>query len=317
VNTPTPSASASPWGVSAVIPCYNYAHFLPSAIDSVLVQTEGQYEIIVVDDGSTDNTRSVATGYGERVHYVYQANAGLSAARNTGIRFATQPFVTFLDADDLWHPEFLRRMMQAHASASRPYGLVATKATPIDPNGVPIPRVRRDQALHGDLTCRDIIMRTCFPCNVVARREVFERCGYFDETLRSSEDRDMWIRVGACFPIFLLSEALVLIRNHPGSMSKNAERMKRNSRRVIRKAFDQALVPRWQLAFWLRVFAFNRFQCAWMYRDQGSRGMAVAEMLASLATWPWFWCPSRLNEPVLFRIRALRRFLWEAVRGRA
>jgi glycosyltransferase involved in cell wall biosynthesis len=306
----------SPQGVSVIIPCYNYAHFLPGAIDSVLAQADGLYEIIVVDDGSTDNTRLVATGYGARVRYVYQANAGLPAARNTGIRLATQPFVAFLDADDLWQPDYLRRMLQAHASAPRPYGLVATKGTPIDPNGVPIPRVRRDQCLQGDLTCRDIILRTCFPCTVVARREVFERCGFFDETLTSSEDRDMWIRVGACYPMHLLPDALVLIRNHPGSMSKNAERMKRNSRRVIRKAFDRAWVPRWRLDFWLKVVAFNRFQCAWMYRDQRSHMLAVAEMLASLAKWPWFGRPSRLNEPRLFRVRALRRFLWEALRGR-
>jgi glycosyltransferase involved in cell wall biosynthesis len=318
VNVHTSNSLASSQGVSVVIPCYNYAQFLPAAIDSVLNQTAGPCEVIVVDDGSTDDTRSVAAGYGERIRYLYKANAGLPAARNTGIRSATQPLVAFLDADDRWEPGFLRRVLEVFASAPLAYGLVAAKATRVDPQGRSTPRVHRDQALHGALTCRDILLRTCFsPSAVVTRREVFERCGLFDETLTSSEDRDMWIRIGACFPLFLIPEALVLVCDHPGSMSKNADRMKRNSRRVIRKAFDQALVPRWQVPFWLRVLAFNRFQCAWMYRDQGRHARALAEMSASLATWPWFGDPSQLNEPVLFRVRALRRFLWEALRGSA
>jgi GT2 family glycosyltransferase len=167
------------------------------------------------------------------------------------------------------------------------------------------------------LTCQDIVLRTCFsPSAVVTRREVFERCGLFDESLTSSEDRDMWIRIGACFPMFLLPDALVFVCDHPGSMSKNADRMKRNTRRVIRSAYDRGTVSRWRLAFWLKVLAFNRFQCAWMYRDQRSHGMALTEMLASIAMWPWFGHPHRLNEPLLFRLRALRRFLWEAVRNR-
>lgn len=317
VNVHTPSPLTLPQGVSVVIPCYNYAHFLPAAIASVLAQTDRPREIVVVDDGSTDNTRAVVAGYGAHVRYVYQANAGLPAARNAGIRAATQPLVAFLDADDQWQPGFLHHVLGAFADTSHAYGLVATKARLVDPRGQPVHRACRDQALQGPLTCRDIILRTCFsPSAVVARREVFEHCGFFDETLTSSEDRDMWIRIGARFPIFLIADPLVLVRNHPGSMSKNADRMKRNSRRVIGKAFQQAFVPRRQLGFWLRVLAVNRFQCAWMYHDQGRQLKAMGEMLASLATWPWFGSPGRLNEPALFRLRALRRFAWEAWRGR-
>ncbi len=315
MNSCTSQPLAAPQGVSVVIPCYNYAHFLSAAIDSALAQTSRPFEIVVVDDGSTDDTRAVATGYGAQVRYIHQANAGLPAARNTGIRSATQPLVAFLDADDQWQPGFLHRVLEVFALSA--YGLVAAKAIRVDPGGLPVPRVCRDQALQGPLGCRDIILRTCFsPSGVVARRAVFECCGLFDDTLTSSEDRDMWIRIGARFPMFLLPDPLVLVRDHPGSMSKNADRMKRNTRRVIGKAFDQALVPRRQVAFWLRVLAFNRFQCAWMYHDQGRYLRAIGEMSASLATWPWFASPSRLNEPVLFRLRALRRFAWEAWRGR-
>src|SRR4051812_40739997 len=100
------SASASP--VSVVIPTYNYAHYLPQAVDSVLAQTHRALEVIVVDDGSTDSTPEACASFKDpRVRYVRQPNAGLSAARNTGIREALFPLVAFLDADDCWMPHLL------------------------------------------------------------------------------------------------------------------------------------------------------------------------------------------------------------------
>src|ERR1041385_8897165 len=94
------SVSSRSSGVSVVIPAYNYARFLPAAIDSALWQEYPASEIIVVDDGSTDNTAEVVKGYGERVRYIHQSNAGLPAARNTGIKAARFDHVAFLDADD-------------------------------------------------------------------------------------------------------------------------------------------------------------------------------------------------------------------------
>lgn len=318
MESPSCSPLVAPYGVSVVIPCYNYAQYLSYAVDSALAQDHRPLEVIIVDDGSTDNTPAVVAGYGDRVQCVRKANGGLPAARNTGIRSAIHPFVAFLDADDVWAPGFLPRVMEAFARSSSGYGLVATRGQPIDREGRPIARVRRDQDVHGLLKCRDIILRTRFsPSAVVARRDVFDVCGFFDESLTSSEDRDMWIRIGAQFPMLLLPEALALIRNHPSSMSKNADRMKRNSRRVIGKAFSRGLVPRWRLDFWLRVLSFNWVQCAWMYYDQRRYLKAVADMSASLFAWPWFVQPALLNEPVFFRVRALRRFLWESAHGLA
>src|SRR5437762_473952 len=111
-----PSSDARPpAGVSVVIPAYNYAGFLPKAIESVLQQDYPEYELVVVDDGSTDNTADVTAAYARastRVRYVHQTNGGLSAARNTGIRHARFEYVSFLDADDELLPGFLRRAME-------------------------------------------------------------------------------------------------------------------------------------------------------------------------------------------------------------
>lgn len=95
--------------VSVIIPCYNHGHYLPHAVNSVLAQTFTDWEAIIVDDGSTDNTREVAAQFtDERVRYVHQENRGLSGARNTGIRAAQGAYLAFLDADDEWEPRFLR-----------------------------------------------------------------------------------------------------------------------------------------------------------------------------------------------------------------
>jgi hypothetical protein len=138
-------------------------------------------------------------------------------------------------------------------------------------------------------------------------------CGFFDETLRSSEDRDMWIRIAAKFRVYLLGDRLVLIRKHTSNMSRNADRMRTNVRKVIGKAYDQRLVPHRNLPFWLRVFSFHHFQNAWRYRDEGRYREAFGQLFASLFLWPCFIGTQQLNEPPLFRLRGLFRFAREVL----
>src|SRR5437016_10401011 len=102
--------------ISAVIPSYNYGHFITDAIESALGQTYPHVEIIVVDDGSTDDTREQLAPYSERVCYIHQENGGLSAARNTGIRAAKGEWIALLDADDVWHPRKLELQMNCLAA---------------------------------------------------------------------------------------------------------------------------------------------------------------------------------------------------------
>jgi len=301
------SSDKIPPGVSIVIPAYNYARYLPLAIDSLLKQEYSHYEIIVVDDGSTDSTAEVAAKYGDRIRYIYQKNAGLPAARNTGIQNARFGFIGFLDADDEWLPGMLKRTMETFAKLSADFAVVACHTIVVDEKGNK-PKKKNELALaqSREITCRDIILKTRFaPSTVVARRSAFDACGLFDTTLRSSEDRDMWIRIAAQKRVYQIEDRLVLFRTHSSNMSRHADRMKDNSLKVISKSFQNRLVPRFDFCFWLRVLSFCYFQTAWMYRGEGRRKDALRDMFVSIFLWPCFFKPRELNEPILFRLRSL------------
>lgn len=306
----TASTANDPPGVSVVIPAYNYAHFLPDAIESVLSQTYPNLELIVVDDGSTDDTADVVRRYGERVRYIHKKNAGLSAARNTGIRNASHPFVAFLDADDVWLPSFLQSGIDRFAQLPETYALVACKRAMIDEHGGALVKEAIDRSLSGEIVAADVVLKTRFPpSSCIVRRGAFDGCGMFDTELRSSEDRDMWIRIASRYCIWLSDGVHVKIRDHRGSMSKRADRMIDNVGKVLRRSFRDSVVPRWRVPYWFSVWSFSRYQYAWMCYEEGRWVKAVLELLRSLFLWPWFARPQPLDEPVLFRIRSLARFV--------
>lgn len=297
-------------GVSAVIPSYNYARYLGEAIDSVLAQTWPLVEVIVVDDGSTDDTAEVVRAYGDRVRYIYQDNAGLPAARNTGIRAAHHPFVAFLDADDLWTPEFLEQTMNRFAKLPETFGLVTCRGMRFQDRNGNLPLHESRIPGSGEITVRDLIFRTRFPSTSgVGRRRVFEEAGYFDEALTSTEDRDMWMRIAAKWRIYQQEDVLVRIRQHGVQMSRNASRMRSNMLRVLRKTFHARLVSRWNVFFWARVHAFCFYQTACMYHNQGDRLRTIRDGVLSLLVWPLPLNARSLNEPAFFRSRNLARFL--------
>jgi glycosyltransferase involved in cell wall biosynthesis len=301
-------------GVSVVIPAYNYAKYLPASIDSVLKQDYPVFEVIVVNDGSTDNTAQVLAQYGDKIRCITQKNAGLPAARNTGIKAARYDYVGFLDADDAWLPSFLSATMEAFARLPAEYAVVATQLSYIDPNGAPLELKNILPAVDREITCRDMVLQSRFvPSTVVAKKSVFDEVGLFDETLRSTEDRDMWIRIAVKRRVFRIGQRLLLARRHPANMSKNADRMKESGGIVIRKAYDQGLIPRSDWLFWRQVYSYHYFQSSWRLRDQGRYREAVQDLSKSLILWPWFVRSNLMNEPFLFRVRGMIGFFCEAL----
>ena len=226
--------------VSVIIPAYNQAHYLVYALGSVLAQTLSAWEAIVVDDGSTDNTRDVVAGFADaRIRYIYQANQGLSGARNTGVGAAHGKFLAFLDSDDELTPEFLKTCVEA-LQADRALGAVHTATQFIDQSGNVLPHTDV-QPLAGDAFNQKLRQGGFFPpVSVVARTECVREAGLFDVTLTSLEDWDVWLRLVQRHPMRGLPQLLVRYRVYPGSMSTNAPRMLANRLAVIAKHVGDA-----------------------------------------------------------------------------
>lgn len=302
-------------GISVVIPAFNYAHYLPEAVASVLAQTFTNLELLIVDDGSTDPTPEVCARFSDpRVRTIRQPNAGLSAARNTGLHAARFPAVAFLDADDCWEPGFLAAVVEAFARLDPRFAAIATASVRMDAAGRLLPPPRKNFLHEGELTAATFCLRNRpLSSSIVVRRAAFAECGGFDPALRSSEDRDMWIRLTARgHRFFYLAQPLARIRRHPQNMSKNAPRMKRNSGLVLRRAWRAGAVSRLDLPFWLRAASIHYFLVAWTHFDDALRLRAWLYLCASIALWPLFLRPSRVAEPPLFRLRAVVHFLRRA-----
>jgi len=252
--------------VSVIIPTFNYGRFVTEAIDSVLSQDYHPLEIIVVDDGSTDNTSERLAIYGTRIRYIRQNNRGLSAARNRGIRHAKGEWVGLLDADDVWHPEKLKIQLGA-ITGREDVALVGSPAVLSLRRGtLPLPNVR-------ELTVRDFVVSSRMgPSSVLIRRRCFDVVGLFDESLGSVEDRDMWLRIAARFPCVLVDSPCWWYRHHPMQMSRNARRMFVNYNRVLTNFF--AACPQHRSLYRIAM-SYLYFDAVWAHFEEGKRLTAL------------------------------------------
>lgn len=208
--------------VSAIIPTYNRRDLVLRAIDCVLAQTRPVAQVIVVDDGSSDGTReALAARYGDRIEYVWQANAGVSAARNHGLSLARGRYLALLDSDDEWLPEKTQRQVE-WLEARPDYGMVLCDVLRVNADGSPIDRFRRREQLPEDGQVLRWVLRNpaLAPVSAMLRRAVYERLGGFDASLRTAEDLDFHLRVARHFPIGVIDEPLArAIRGHDGLSS--------------------------------------------------------------------------------------------------
>jgi glycosyltransferase involved in cell wall biosynthesis len=225
--------------VSVVMPAFNVAWCVRRAIDSALAQSLPEREIIVVDDGSTDDTAAVLAAYGDKIRVIHQQNAGMSAARNAGIRVAHGGLIAFLDADDYWLPHKLAR--QVELMRSQPVvGFCSTAARVENPQGELL-NVWGCPGVSGD------ILQTLFAENaaiaggcsaVMVRRGLLDRVGLFDESLRGFEDPDLWIRLAAVSRYACIDEPLAVILRREHSVSRNLGNMRRAALASLRKNRD-------------------------------------------------------------------------------
>lgn len=199
--------------VSVIIPTYNRAHLVCQAIESVLAQTAQADEIIVVDDGSTDDTQDHLQSFENRIKIITQANRGISAARNIGIKTAQFEWLTFLDSDDLWKPTKLEKQ-KAFLSQHRDYLICYTDEewrkndTWVNPKKI--------HKKHGGWIYEHCLPRCIISASsVMLHHRLFERFGLFDENLPACEDYDLWLRLAAELPVGLVPEKLIVKRDGP------------------------------------------------------------------------------------------------------
>ena len=205
--------------VSVIIPTYNRAGMLKEAIDSVLAQDYSNFELIVVDDGSTDETLQILDCYSGKIKRICQRNQGVSAARNRGIAAASGGFIAFLDSDDLWLPgkltiqtEFLRSTQDA---------LICQTEEIWIRNGVQVNPRERHRKYSGMIFERSLALCLVSPSAVMVRRSLFDKFGLFDESLPACEDYDMWLRVSCRCPIYLINKPLIIKRGgHADQLSR-------------------------------------------------------------------------------------------------
>jgi len=233
----------TPPRLSAIIPAYNQSAFVGQAIDSVLAQTRREgVEIIVVNDGSTDDTPNVLEQYSGKIHVISQSNAGLSAARNTGLRSATGEFIGFLDSDDLWHPDTIERALDAFDKSPGANWVLGGWEF-VDEHGkstsVPTPSARFKQGIEKDFL-RLLLLGNFFPVHAaVVRRACVQECGGFDETLRAAEDWDLWLHMAEHGWSPVCVDALFArYRRHSAAMTRDISRMETAMLRVIEKHFQ-------------------------------------------------------------------------------
>src|SRR6185295_16601263 len=227
-----------PKSVSVVIPTYNYGRFIKAAISSVLDQTRSPSEVIVVDDGSTDETTAVVAAFGKAVRYMRQDNAGVSAARNLGVRESTSQLIAFLDADDTLEPSTLEKQV-ARLDSDEEIVLVHCAMREFDDETGATIRLHmeggEDRVANNLLLWEGPLIVAAGA--IIVSRQAFDRVGGFDTRMKVGEDWDFCYRVAQLFKIGFVAEPLVNYRRHNSAAHRNVENMERGMLMFYEKAF--------------------------------------------------------------------------------
>ena len=207
--------------VSVIIPTYNRGWIIQEAIDSVLDQDFSDYELIVVDDGSGDNTLEILGAYGKAIAVLHQSNKGVSAARNRGIAEASGRLIAFLDSDDLWLPGKLAtqvKFFEENADA-----LINQTQEIWIRNGLRVNPKKRHHKFSGMIFERSLALCLVSPSAAMLKKNLFDTVGVFDEHLPACEDYDLWLRISCRYPVHLIDSPLIIKRGgHDDQLSKAA-----------------------------------------------------------------------------------------------
>lgn len=235
MSTTTPFLNAietSPL-VSVIVPTYNRRRMLQEAIDSVLSQTYTHYELLVVDDGSTDGTQQLMAAYGDQIKAIYQKNAGVSAARNRGIRSSSGELIALLDSDDYWMPEKLTAQVDLFMNI--PQAVICQTEEIWIRDGVRVNPKLRHKKMSGMIFEASLPLCLISPSAVMMRKSLFDEVGLFDEMMPACEDYDLWLRITSKYPAHLIPRHLIVKRGgHHDQLSRMPELDKYRIRSIVK-----------------------------------------------------------------------------------
>lgn len=235
--------------ISVITPAYNVEFYITETIKSVLAQTFTDFEYLIIDDGSTDNTRAIANSFADRdsrIRVISQINRGCAGARNTGVENARGDYISFIDGDDLWHHDKLKIQLEQIQSLPERVGAVFCWSELIDENGRSMGK--KQMPAIGNYDFDRLLPANCPQGNgscLLIRKQCFEEAGLFDETISGPDDFEMWLRIASKsqYPDFYaFSDVLVKYRQREGRVSTQVEKM--NDRlEIVLERYSSNLTP--------------------------------------------------------------------------
>jgi len=232
--------------VSVIIPTYNRGWIIKEAIDSVLAQDYTEFELIVVDDGSTDHTADVLDSYRNVIKVLSQKNKGVSAARNRGIAEASGKFIAFLDSDDLWLSQKLSAQIEFFTQT--PDALICQTEEVWIRNGLIVNPKKRHKKPSGMIFEPSLALCLVSPSAVMIRRSLLEIVGNFDETLPACEDYDLWLRISCRFPVYRIDTPLIIKRGGHEDQLSASFGLDRFRIKAIKKIIESGFLSKRQYA---------------------------------------------------------------------
>lgn len=273
--------------ISVIIPAYNYGRYIRTAIDSVLVQTLPASEIIVVDDGSTDDTEGEVRSYGSRVVYVKQSNSGVSVARNHGVGIAKGEYIAFLDPDDYWYPwklEVQHQYLEGHPDVGVVTGNVLGFTSEDN-----IPRISGVTGNIPDVieyTFQELYLKNRVTTSaVMMSSQIFRKVGGFDSRWHGPEDFDLWLKISRDSKIVRLPVNLVAYRFHESSLSHKIEEMERQVVALLENHRSR-LSAHEDFRLYRMAVAQAAYQSAWTYIQTQQWHKALNSIARSIKRHP-------------------------------
>jgi glycosyltransferase involved in cell wall biosynthesis len=298
--------------VSVIIPAYNYGHFLPDAIESVIDQTYRNFELIVVDDGSTDRTEQVCRRYGDVLKYIYQVNGGVSRAQNTGIEASKGEYIAFLGADDAWMPQKLELQVD-FLESHKDIGMVFSNGYNCDEElGITGMIYENFDTSILDAATENLLVNNFIPgTSVMVRRRCLDSGGLFDEAIRGCEDWHLWIRISLGEKVGYIDQPLIKYRYHANNAHYDLDFRCINIFNVLEKVFNEPLLPRDISRKRKKIYAFHHLDIGHRYYSSYEMKKARKHLIQAIKMNPLqrstygIYLKSLMGKKMVFKLKRI------------